>query len=84
MVQSATDRNAWFERVRTELRAGGLAPYLGPGLLSLASDALVPKSYKDLAEFLGSKVTLPKRARGNASRCFGWARPCRSSPVSPP
>jgi len=60
------DRKTWFERVRAELHAGRLAPYLGPGLLSLAPSASVPDSYEKLAEFLGTKVTLPRRARGNA------------------
>jgi len=60
------DRKTWFERVRAELHAGSLAPYLGPGLLSLAPSASVPDSYEKLAEFLGTKVTLPRRARGNA------------------
>lgn len=63
---SAPPSDAWFERVRSELRAGRLAPYLGPGLLSLGSTVPVPASYEKLAEFLGSKVSLPKRARGNA------------------
>jgi hypothetical protein len=60
------DRDAWFERVRGELRAGRLAPYLGPGLLALAPSVAVPASYEKLAEFLGTKVSLPRRARGNA------------------
>lgn len=60
------ERNAWFQRVRKELRGGRLAPYLGPGLLSLAPSPSVPDSYEKLAEFLGSKVALPRRARGNA------------------
>lgn len=60
------DRKSWFERVRAELQGGRLAPYLGPGLLSLAPSASVPDSYEKLAEFLGTKVALPRRARGNA------------------
>ncbi|HET9953482.1 MAG TPA: hypothetical protein VFQ61_03205, partial [Polyangiaceae bacterium] len=63
---SPAGRDSWFERVRGELRAGKLAPYVGPGLLSLGSDVQVPTSYSGLAEFLGGKVSLPRRARGNA------------------
>jgi hypothetical protein len=65
-VESDPDHDAWFERVRSELRAGRLAPYLGPGLLSLAPSPAIPTSYPELAQFLGSKVSLPRRARGNA------------------
>jgi len=66
MSDPAMGRDAWFERARGELRARRLAPYLGPGLLSLAPRAPVPASYETLAEFLGTKVSLPRRARGNA------------------
>jgi hypothetical protein len=60
------NKDDWFEQVRRALRAGELAPYLGPGLLSLAPNPAVPTSYGKLAEFLGTKVTLPRRAKGNA------------------
>ncbi len=58
----------------TELRAALLAgldrgeviPYLGPGLVELCSAAdPVPVSPTALADFLGSKVTVPGRVRGN-------------------
>lgn len=77
----APDRDAWFEQVRGALRAGQLAPYLGPGLLSLLPNPPVPTSYEQLAEFLGSKVTLPRRAKGNAwaSAQFVESRQHRSS-----
>jgi SIR2-like domain len=61
-----SERTAWFERVRAALKAGQLAPYLGPGLLTLAPGVPVPDSYEKLADFLATKVALPKRARGNA------------------
>lgn len=60
------EREGWFTRVRGALRSGRLAPYLGPGVLSLAPRVDVPSSYGGLADFIGSKATLPKRARGNA------------------
>ncbi len=47
------------------LRGGTLLPYLGPGVTAL-SGTTGPTSYEDLAAWLGSKVALPKRARGNA------------------
>nr|AAG35394.1 unknown [Gluconacetobacter diazotrophicus PA1 5] len=47
------------------LRAGRLAPYLGPGVTAMADGAPVPASPADLAAFLGKRVALPKRARGN-------------------
>lgn len=65
-ASSRADSEAWFGRVRGELRAGRLVPYVGPGLLALSPSAPVPGSYEALASFFGSKVSLPKRARGNA------------------
>jgi len=75
------DRDAWFDQVRGALRAGQLAPYLGPGLLALSPNVAIPTSYEQLAEFLGSRVTLPRRAKGNAwaSAQFVESRQHRSS-----
>ena len=55
-----------LEAIAGALRAGRMIPYLGPGMLALcaAADA-VPASLEALAGFLGSKVTVPGRARGN-------------------
>jgi hypothetical protein len=50
--------------VRDGLRAGWLAPYLGPGITELTR-ASVPTTRRALAEFLGNRVSLPKRARGD-------------------
>lgn len=44
---------------------GALAAYLGPGVMALADGPLPPDGPAALADFLGSKVALPKRARGN-------------------
>ncbi|MBT0668278.1 SIR2 family protein [Novosphingobium profundi] len=46
------------------LRAGTLAPYVGPGVSALAPHA-APLSPEALAEFFATKTALPKRARGN-------------------
>ena len=51
--------------VAARLRDGVLVPYLGAGVTALASNA-VPSTPEALAEFLGTKVALPSRARGNA------------------
>lgn len=47
------------------LNAGIVVPYLGPGIAA-ASAALTPMTPEALAAFFGTKVALPKRARGNA------------------
>jgi hypothetical protein len=51
--------------VLAALRERRLLPYLGPGMAELAG-AAAPASYSALAAFLGQRVALPKRARGNA------------------
>ncbi len=56
--------DSWFREVSEGLRAGRLAPYLGPGVIELAR-ASVPSTQEALAAFLGGKVALPRRARGN-------------------
>jgi len=47
------------------LRAGAIIPYLGPGISALL-DQPAPLSPEALADFLGTRVALPRRARGNA------------------
>lgn len=47
-----------------QLRAGTMIPYLGPGLAELSKPA-IPTSAEALAAFFGSKVALPRRAKGN-------------------
>jgi hypothetical protein len=44
------------------LQAGEAVPYLGP---ALAPDALSPRTPEALAGFFGTKVALPRRAKGN-------------------
>ncbi|MGV7219113.1 SIR2 family NAD-dependent protein deacylase [Bradyrhizobium sp. UFLA05-112] len=53
-------------KVAEKLRSGNVVPYLGPGLAEL-SNASAPINLEELAAFFGTKVALPKRARGNAS-----------------
>jgi len=59
------DAEAMLREVAARLRAGTMVPYLGAGLAELAKPA-VPMNPEALAAFLGTKVALPRRARGNA------------------
>lgn len=51
--------------ISSGLRAGRIVPYLGPGISALGAPS-VPMTPEALAEFFGTKVSLPARARGNA------------------
>ncbi|MDD2876975.1 MAG: SIR2 family protein [Acidiphilium sp.] len=57
------------ERVLTSiiepLRAGRIIPYLGSGVAEL-SNTRIPTTPEALAAFFGTKVALPRRAKGNA------------------
>src|SRR6266436_2037827 len=59
------DAEASLKKVAAGLRAGAIVPYLGPGLAELARPA-VPTNPEALAAFFGTKVALPRRAKGNA------------------
>ncbi|AWM04432.1 SIR2 family NAD-dependent protein deacylase [Bradyrhizobium amphicarpaeae] len=59
------DAEAILSDVVARMRAGAVIPYLGPGVTELAAPA-VPMNPEALAAFLGAKVALPRRARGNA------------------
>ncbi len=48
-----------------QLGAGKIIPYLGPGLTALSKPP-VPMTPEALAAFFGTKVALPRRAKGNA------------------
>ncbi len=47
------------------LRAGDLVPYIGPGVSALEAQP-VPLSPEALADWFGTRVALPRRAKGNA------------------
>jgi hypothetical protein len=51
--------------VAARLRAGTIVPYLGPGLAEMLKPA-APMNPEALAAFFGTKVALPRRAKGNA------------------
>jgi hypothetical protein len=59
------DAEAILRVVVARLRDGSIIPYLGTGVTELAKPA-VPMNPEALAAFFGSKVALPRRARGNA------------------
>ncbi|MGD5506736.1 hypothetical protein QUS83_22730, partial [Xanthomonas citri pv. citri] len=62
---SPADAEAILREVVASLRSGRVIPYLGTGVTELAKPG-VPMNPEALAAFLGSKVALPRRARGNA------------------
>ncbi|MFO1107714.1 MAG: SIR2 family protein [Bradyrhizobium sp.] len=59
------DAEAMLRDVVVQLRAGGVVPYLGPGVVELSKPA-VPMGPEALAAFFAGKVALPRRAKGNA------------------
>jgi hypothetical protein len=59
------DAEAILREVVDRLRAGGVIPFLGPAVTELSKPA-VPMNPEALAAFFGTKVALPRRARGNA------------------
>ena len=59
------DAEAILGDVVARLRGGNVIPYLGPGVAEIGGPA-VPMNPEALAAFFGTKVALPRRARGNA------------------
>src|SRR5262245_26614456 len=59
------DAEAILREAVTRLREGKVIPYLGPGVVELEKPG-VPMNPEALAAFFGTKVALPRRARGNA------------------
>lgn len=64
-IMKLEDAEAVLASLGAPLRAGTIIPYLGPGLAALSKPA-VPMTPEALAEFFGTKVALPRRAKGNA------------------
>lgn len=60
-----TDAEALLANVAARLRNGSIVPYLGPSIAELSKPD-VPRTPYALAAFFGTKVALPRRARGNA------------------
>ncbi|MCK9915680.1 SIR2 family protein [Microbacteriaceae bacterium K1510] len=64
-ILKLADAEGVLAGVAARLAAGNVIPYLGPGLTEL-SRPTVPMTPEALAAFFGTKVALPRRARGNA------------------
>jgi hypothetical protein len=64
-ILKLADAEAVLAGVVVQLRTGKIIPYLGPGLAELSSPS-VPMTPEALAAFFGTKVALPRRAKGNA------------------
>jgi hypothetical protein len=64
-VFSGEAAHAALSHQRSKLLADRLAPYLGPGLLTLDGPAAVPASPEDIAAALQKRVPVPGRIRGN-------------------
>ncbi|MCC6828323.1 MAG: SIR2 family protein [Novosphingobium sp.] len=65
MATTLIDPRTALSEAAAALRARKVAPFLGPGISALAPQS-VPMSPETLADWFGTKVALPKRARGNA------------------
>jgi len=65
MTPTLLDPQTLLAEAAAELRAGKLVPYLGPGISELGAPP-VPMSPETLADWFGTKVALPRRAKGNA------------------
>lgn len=64
-VSTFPDAEAVLAGVARQLSAGTIIPYLGTRVADL-SEPQVPANPEALATFFGTKVALPRRARGNA------------------
>lgn len=65
MTTTLMDPQTLLAEAAAELREGNLVPYLGPGISELGAPP-VPMSPEALADWFGTKVALPRRAKGNA------------------
>lgn len=64
-ILELADAEALLADIAACLRSKNIVPYLGPGLNELAKPA-APMTPEALAVFFGTKVALPRRAKGNA------------------
>jgi hypothetical protein len=64
-ILSGAEAEKVLGEIAARLRAGQVVPYLGPAVVGMSNRA-IPLDPEALAEFLGKKVALPRRARGNA------------------
>jgi len=59
------DAEAVLTDIARQMKLGKVIPYVGPGLTELAKPT-IPLTPEALAAFFGTKVALPRRAKGNA------------------
>ena len=64
-IPEPANAEALLAEVARQLPAGKIVPYLGSGLLDLSAPS-IPTTPEALAAFFGTKVALPRRAKGNA------------------
>jgi len=64
-VVNAADAEALLGEIGRQLPGGEIVPYLGSGLLDLSAPS-IPMTPEALAAFFGTRVALPRRAKGNA------------------
>jgi hypothetical protein len=65
MTTTLTNPQTLLTEASAALRAGKLVPYLGPGISEIEAPP-IPMSPEALADWFGTKVALPRRAKGNA------------------
>jgi len=63
---------ALLSDIAAGLKAGKVAPYLGPEVLNLDSPTALPSSSRELVERLNAKITVPGRIRGNLWSAAQW------------
>ncbi len=66
IVPAKTEAEDVLAGIAMQLRAGLVVPYLGPCLAAELSNPSAPMTPEALAAFFGTKVALPRRAKGNA------------------
>jgi hypothetical protein len=64
-ILQPVEAEALLTDIAKRMKAGDVIPFLGPALTELTSPT-VPMTPEALADFFGTKVALPRRAKGNA------------------
>ena len=64
--------NAVLAEIAAGLKAGKIAPYLGPDILNLDGPSSLPSSSRELVERLNGKITVPGRTRTNLWSSAQW------------
>jgi len=64
--------NPLVQEVKAGLAAGKIAPYLGPGVLTLDGPTTFPESTRSLVERINAKIAVPGRIRTNLWSSAQW------------